>query len=307
MKTLFKQKCKILLASVSLLLTSSISIADNSVDTVATNSCINIKKTGKGPIVFLIPGFSNDSRVWQETSRFIEKNHQVHNISISGFGANPSCKFNTQIYDTVVQQISQYALSNKFKQVSVVGHSMGGLIAMNLGKNHPAVFTNIMSVDGLPFIGPVFTRSNSTTPNDLLAQAKNMKQFYEASTIEQIRLATLQAAGMYTVNKNKHSIIADMAAESDSVTLGNAIFSAMTTDLRNELHKITGNLTLIGAPGGADNKAYRVVMENLYREQLVAKPDAKLVFHDSARHFVMYEDVDWLNNQIQDFLLNKGR
>lgn len=269
-------------------------------------SCIQVTKTGKGPVVFLIPGFSNDSRVWAQTTQHLKASFEVHNISLAGFASNPACSKSTDIYNAAMTDIEKYAANQKLSNVTLIGHSMGGLLSMNMGIRNPNVFTKVLSVDGLPFIGSIFTQNNETQVADVALQAEQMQQFYANASPEVIADMTKRGLFVQTDNKDGQQQIVAMAQQSDPTTLGAAIKAVMTTDLRSTLHKYTGELLLIGASGGFTSEAQQQAIEQLYAEQVATAPNSQVKMNTKSKHFVMFDDVTWLNQTIQSFLTSNA-
>ncbi|GAB2992428.1 alpha/beta fold hydrolase [Psychrosphaera aestuarii] len=269
-------------------------------------SCINSEVTGQGKPIILIPGFSNDQRVWKAQTKALSKTHQVHLISLAGYAGQSPCLYKSGFLSTVSEQLIDYIENNKLQDVTLVGHSLGGLLSMKLAIEKPNLFSHIISVDGLPFIGPIFTRDNNTEINDIAFQAKQIKTMYKQASPSQIEFMTQQGMAVQTNSLTGQKEILDMAKTSDSATLGDSIFDVMSTDLRPDLHKITSKLLLIGASGGFSSQAEHQYIKALYQAQLFDKVDAELVMNTNAKHFVMYDDSDWLTDRIIDFISVKN-
>lgn len=100
--------------------------------------------------------------------------------------------------------------------------------------------------------------------------------------------------------------ILNMAATSDPKTVGDAIHTLMSTDLRQSLQHINSPTLLIGAAGGFTNEDDKSAAKLLYQQQLANLDGAKLVMNNDSRHFIMFDQPDWLSKQIFKFLeLNK--
>lgn len=269
---------------------------------VSSNKCFKASVQGTGKPVILIPGFSNDNRVWLEQEKALKKGYQVHSLSLSGFAGTATCNYKGKYLNEVTEQILTYIEYNQLNAVSVIGHSMGGLIAMNVAIQQPTNFKHIIAIDGLPFIGPVYTRSNATTVSDISYQANQMRTMYKNATPEQITFMTQQGMQFQTNDSAAKQQILEMAKQSNSIVLGDAIYDVMTTDLRKQLHKISASLLLIGASGGFNSEPEHTFIRNLYKEQLSDKKDASLIMNTNAKHFIMFDDGEWLTDQLLNTL-----
>lgn len=266
------------------------------------NKCFKASVQGTGKPVILIPGFSNDNRVWLEQEKALKKGYQVHSLSLSGFAGTDTCDYNGKYLNEVTRQILTYIEHNQLNEVNVIGHSMGGLIAMNVAIQQPNKFSNIITIDGLPFIGPVYTRSNATTVSDISFQANQMRTMYKNATPEQITFMTQQGMQFQTDDSAAKQQILEMAKKSNSIVLGDAIYDVMATDLRKQLHKISASLLLIGASGGFNSEPEHTFIRSLYKEQLSDKKDASLIMNTDAKHFIMFDDGEWLTEQLLNTL-----
>ncbi|OKY27188.1 alpha/beta fold hydrolase [Thalassotalea sp. PP2-459] len=277
----------ILLFLLTLLLSVSASNAN-------AGTCIVSKISGTGQPILLLPGFVSDETVWQEITQALSKQYQVHQLAIAGFGKNKACSKADAIYPQAIQEIKGYITNNKLQKPIMIGHSMGGLMSFQLALVKDIELGGAISVDGLPFIGPVFTRSNETTVEDLSYQATSAKGMYQRATPAQIKSMTKQGISIQTKLKRKYQHIIDMAGESDPITAGSAIYSVMTTDLRKKLDKLQAPVLLIGAAGGFTEKAQQISIKKLYAAQLSLASQATLIMNNNGSHFLMWDEPKWL-------------
>ena len=62
--------------------------------------------------------------------------------------------------------------------------------------------------------------------------------------------------------------------------------------------KISASLLLIGASGGFNSEPEHTFIKSLYKEQLSDKQDASLIMNTNAKHFIMFDDGEWLTDQL---------
>jgi len=268
----------------------------------AQASCLNSDVSGEGRPILLMPGFISDQSVWQEVTDALSPNYQVHQLSIAGFGKNKACDNAGTIVESINQELSQYIKSKKLNNAIFVGHSMGGLMAFNLSLDKDVNIAGAISVDGLPFIGPVFTRSNATTVDDLKPQAAAVQSMYQQASGAQLAAMTKQGIMIQTNQKSRYQDILDMAKQTDGATAASAIYSVMTTDLRPKMSSLTNPVLLIGASGGFTTKVQHDAMAALYQAQISAAPNASLIMNTQGRHFLMWDQTDWLVSTIKQFI-----
>ncbi|NRA61839.1 MAG: alpha/beta hydrolase [Psychrobium sp.] len=268
----------------------------------ANADCLNSEISGKGRPVLLMPGFISDQSVWQEVANALSANYQVHQLSIAGFGKNSACAHATTIVKNVNKELAVYVRENHLNNAIFVGHSMGGLMAFNLSLNKNVKLAGAISVDGLPFIGPIFTRDNATTSHDLKPQATAIKSMYQQADSAQLAAMTKQGLRIQTNQKSRYQDIIDMAKQSDPTTAASAIYSVMTTDLRPKMAMLNNPVLLIGSSGGFSSQAQHKAVESLYRDQIKTATNASLVMNTKGRHFLMWDQADWLITTIEQFI-----
>lgn len=256
--------------------------------------------SGSGKPVILIPGLMSDGQVWKELVSTLTKTYQVHTINIAGFAstaaiADPSL-------NALKQQLLAYIDTHQLYRPAVIGHSLGGFMSFWLSTQAPTNIGPIISVDGLPFIGPVFTGSNLSTVESLAGQAQQIKIMYSAMSQQQLIEQARYGLSIQASSDEAKEKVMSMVQTSDPKTVGQAIYSLMSHDLRQDIAKITSAVLLLGASGGFDTNEQKDAMQRLYAQQLQALPSAQLLMNSNSRHFIMLDDPKWLEVQVTSFL-----
>jgi pimeloyl-ACP methyl ester carboxylesterase len=250
--------------------------------------------------VILIPGLMSDGRVWDSLVGVLSVSYQVHLINIAGFANTPA--IDTPSLSSVKQQLLAYIDAHKLHKPAVIGHSLGGFMSFWVSSSAPSKIGPIISVDGLPFIGPVFTGTDSSTVESLASQAQQIQRMYrnmsQQQLIDQSRYAlSIQASS----DKAKAKVMA-MVQISNPKAVGEAVYSLMSHDLRQDIANITSPVLLLGASGGFSTDEQKSAMHTLYAQQLQALPKAQLLMNTNSRHFIMFDDPKWLEEQVMSFL-----
>ncbi len=265
----------------------------------AMNSFVS-QVSGEGQPIILIPGLMSNGTVWDEISQQLSKSSQVHVISIAGFAGTPAIK--NQSLASVKTDLITYIEKHQLNKPVVIGHSLGGFMALWLASSHPETIGNVISVDGLPFIGPIFTRSNSSTVESLASQADMIQGMYHKMSQQQLAAQTKQGIYIQATSAENQARIVQMAAQSDPVTVGNAIHELLSTDIRKDMAMINSKSLLIGASGAFTTKEQHQSVKSLYHEQISNAANVELIMNTNDRHFIMLDNPNWLISQIQSFL-----
>ncbi|GEA12944.1 hypothetical protein KUL49_33190 [Alteromonas sp. KUL49] len=176
---------------------------------------------------------------------------------------------------------------------------MGGFMGIWLATEDKDTITAVVSVDGLPFIGPVFTQSSEVTVSDLSSQASFLQSFYSELDSAGMRMAAQRGIHHQAEAGEHQATILEMAAMSDPATASDAIYTIMTTDLRDKLSNVSAQITLLGASGGFTNEEMKQNAEALYQRELSNALNANVTMNTQSRHFIMYDDPQWLLTQIK--------
>lgn len=117
--------------------------------------------TGSGTPLLIIHGFLGSSDNWKTFSgQYAEKGFQVHAIDLRNHGRSPwSDDFS---YDDMVSDVLGHCQRHDLQSVCVIGHSMGGKVAMLLASKHPDLVEKLIVAD----IGPKYYRQHH---QDILA------------------------------------------------------------------------------------------------------------------------------------------
>ncbi|MBZ9609996.1 alpha/beta fold hydrolase [Rheinheimera maricola] len=256
----------------------------------------SVEVIGSGKPVLMIPGLMSDARVWRPTAEALSGKYQLHLISIAGFAGKPA--IDGDLLPRVQQQLLQYIDQQQLQKPAVVGHSLGAFMAFSLASTAPDTIGTVVAVDGLPYLAPVFTRSNDTTVAMMQGQAGYLRQQYQQMSTEQLTAMTAQGLFIQATSQAHQQQVLEMAAASDAKAAGQAVYELLTTDLRSQVHNIKSKVLLIGASGAMANETDRSAAQALYQQQIATIANATLEFHPQARHFIMLDQPDWLTAQI---------
>lgn len=267
-----------------------------------------VRVVGQGRPVLLIPGLMSAPSVWQSTVEALQSDHQLHLIQLAGFAGLPPLQSAqaAPLLTTVQQQLLAYIQNQQLQQPVIIGHSLGGFLAFALASSAPELIGPIISVDGLPYLAPIFTGNPATEPAQMQAQAAQLSAQYQQMTPAQLRQATAAGLFIQATSPAAQQQVLTMASQSDPATVGRAMAEVLTTDLRPQISRIRQPVLLLGASGAVPAAAQDRV-KALYQQQLEKLPTARLDINPKVRHFIMLDDPAWLNQQIRNFLAKGDR
>ncbi len=109
------------------------------------------KIEGNGPPFLIIHGFLGMSDNWKTlANQFAQLGFQVHSLDMRNHGKSfHSDEFS---YDVMVQDVKEYVDFHQLQNISLLGHSMGGKIAMLFATTYPNLISKLIVAD----IGPKY-------------------------------------------------------------------------------------------------------------------------------------------------------
>ena len=191
--------------------------------------------------IILIPGLSSSPEVWQGTVDHLGAGWRVHRIHIQGFAGAPAEENATgNVSAPVAEDLARYIAEQHLNKPAVIGHSMGGTIAMMLAARHPDSVGRLMVVDMVPFMGAMFGAPGTDPTAESVAPMA--EQIYAGMTSSPDDQYKAQAAAAVTGMINTESLRAgplEDTARSDRAVSSAAYRELIVTDLRPELARIT--------------------------------------------------------------------
>src|SRR5881628_31841 len=111
-------------------------------------SRITVRSVGTGPAVVLIPGLASPSAVFDQAAAKIGPNHRLIFVQVNGFAGAPAGASPLDgLLPGAVDELAGWLATNHIQKPAVIGHSMGGLMAMMLAKRHSESAGKLLIVD----------------------------------------------------------------------------------------------------------------------------------------------------------------
>ena len=267
---------------------------------------IKTRVIGTGQPVIMIPGLTCDGAVWDSTIKSMGNGYEFHVMTLPGFAGNAPLEdvaagFFTQVQKMVLDYIDQ----NKIKNPIIIGHSLGGFMALNIAIERPSLPLKLVIVDSLPYLtGIQFPQASS--PEQAEQMAKQMMTMVLASA-DQPRANKIayqqQMLQTMIIDKDKIAIAAAWGADSDTPTVAQSMYEMYTTDIREDLAKIKVPTLVLGA--WVAYQAFGSTREStlaLYTGQYEKLANATVDMTDIGNHFIMWDDPEFFNNWLAKFL-----
>jgi pimeloyl-ACP methyl ester carboxylesterase len=254
---------------------------------------------GNGPDVILVPGLSSSRDVYAAEAKLLVPTHRLHLVQIAGFAGDPAGPNATgPILAPIVEQLHEYIVTNKLQPVPVIGHSLGGLLALMLAQAHPGDVSKLLIVDTLPFYGLV--SDPAATVENVAAQAKVMHDQLIAMPADQFAATAPFYTDRLVKDPEGQRLVSAASISSDRTVFANAMLEDLETDVRPQLAGIKTPTTLLYPYETTQGSVAGVTA--LYTNAYAAMPNIRFVRIDDSRHFIMYDQPAAFDKAVQTFL-----
>jgi pimeloyl-ACP methyl ester carboxylesterase len=253
---------------------------------------------GHGKPMILIPGLGSSGEVWDGVVAHYQEHYECHVLTLAGFAGAPESG-ESAVMPRVREQLAAYVAAHHLEKPVVVGHSLGGVIALSLAAQHPEAVGPLVVVDSLPFL-PAATDA-SATPTSMSEMALNFRTLMASQPLDQRRAYERRVLPTLISDSDKVEVALDWMMKSNGQTLGQAVYEMMTTDLRPELARIHAPALVLGTWAGTPG-ATRSGVEQAFHAQYAGLAGARIALADRSRHFIMWDAPAWLMQQMDSFL-----
>ena len=268
-------------------------------DTTLHVDAAYITKSGSGKrAVIFIPGLGAGAYVWDGVAPEVAKDYTVYTLTFAGFDGEPPVQ--PPYIDAFTQSVRDLIAQEKLVKPLLVGHSMGGFIALKLAETMPDKLGAVLLVDMLPIFPPP---QPGETPQTRAAGAAQVRDQLLAAAPEQYQ-STLRTFMAQLVSDPKNvDLITARTMRSDRATFAGAFYELSTGDLRPGLAKIAVPVELL-MPAPSEN--YEPQMAAFYSQLYIGTKDYTLVPIVPSKHFIMYDAPGKFQTALDAFLAKYG-
>ena len=248
---------------------------------------IAVTARGEGPDVILIPGLASTPAVWDATAQALDDRYRVHVVAVNGFGDTaPGANARGPLTAAIANELRRYMAEQGLQRPAVIGHSMGGQIALKMAADAPGRIGRVMVVDSSPFF-PSLINGRATTADvaPIAEVARTAVLFLGDQVLQQQAGAVGQRLGGAA-----DAVVGAMGWQGgDRRVLAQGIYEVMTTDLRADLARVTAPVTVVyGWSESADSPRHQV--DQGFRQSFLRlRNAARFERIEGAQHMVMID------------------
>ncbi len=262
---------------------------------------ISVEVVGEGRPVLMIPGLNSGAEVWRETCAALQPDRiQCHLVQLPGFAGAPAAE-HAAFLPAMREQLLAYVRERGLARPAVVGHSLGGALALQMAMAAPDAVGPLVIVDSLPFFAGAMNPAATAEAVRPMAEAMRT-QMLAADDATYARNAEAAMRGM-SRDAARTETLKEWGRASDRATTAQAMYELMVTDLRPELSKVKAPTQVLGAwaayaPMGSTKESTAAI----FRTQYATLDGARVEMSDAGYHFLMWDDPSWVQARIREFL-----
>ena len=268
--------------------------------TVLSVGTMHVERYGeRGSTVILIPGLASGSWVWKEVIASLQGEHRVYAVTLAGFDGQPAVEGDGLAL--AIRALHELIVSQRLDKPVLVGHSLGGTLALMFAAAHSDLIAGVFAVDGLPVFPSTESVPNAQRPalaERVLAQLNVPRPEFEAQQLQYMRRIGVHG-------EEKAAALAKLTARSDPAATADFAARLMALDLRPQMKSIrvpvmelspylAGDYATLGIDETAKTAYYRSLLEGVEKLEVVSIP--------RARHFAMIDQPEAFMQALARFL-----
>jgi N-formylmaleamate deformylase len=239
---------------------------------------------GSGPDVILIPGLTAGPDVWASTVAAVPR-YRYHLIHVGGFAGAPArANASGAIIAPLADEIARYIEAERLDRPALIGHSMGGTLAMMIASRRPELVGRLMVVDMYPQPSGLVGSSSE----QLRGLADGLRDIAATPTGRQLLGSLIRNFGTN-----------GSGGDSDPDVVARALHELSTLDLTADLLRIAAPMTVVYANPDARSRART---DAAFASAYAQARGAEMVRIDGSSHMIMYDQPARFHEAVRAFL-----
>ncbi|NJN16081.1 MAG: alpha/beta hydrolase [Oscillochloris sp.] len=250
---------------------------------VIDNQVVHYEVFGRGRPVLFLHGWLGSWRYWFPTMEVVAENFRTYSFDFWGFGDSRR-KVTQESIQNYSDQVIRFLDELGIDRVPLVGHSMGGMVALKTAINYPDRISRVATV-GAPIDGDSLSWLLKLTDRPIFADAFARLPWLRRQLFRFFLGETADPA----VNE-----VIDDSIKSSALSLRRAVSSMWRTDLRPELPRLRVPALIVH--GGRDD----IVHPN-QADLFDHVGAAEVVMMPRSRHFPFLDEAELFNEVLLRF------
>jgi pimeloyl-ACP methyl ester carboxylesterase len=278
---------------------SGASVAERHVASSATfdSGILHVERfgeAGRRAIIF-VPALFCGSWQWNAQINTLSAKYTVLVVTLPGFDGRPMVA-SDDLMQGAANSLHSLIATQGLNRPILVGHSLGGTLAVYFAERYPRDVTSVVSVEGGYPIAP--------TQAERDAQVAQNVAPYDGVAPRDVGRVIVQDTLQYTItSKADVSTLEAFAAKSDPAAIIAWMRAALSLDLTPDLAKITVPFTVI-IPFDPQIDPYvgfktEDAKQAAYSAWAAHAAQSKVILIEPSRHFVMFDQAEKFEQALQ--------
>lgn len=253
----------------------------------------SVQRIGNGKqSIILIPGFACSGDVWRQTVDTLQSDYTCYVLTMPGFaGVSPE---ENPSFDNWTKQITDFIRKENIEKPILIGHSMGGGLALNIASTNTNLVKSIIIVDALPCLAAIYNPNFQTkkiTDDELEKAGTGLLRMSNEQFGRQVYISAISL----TTDSLRYNDLVKWSLSSDRKTYAKMYYDYSNVDLRPAIKHISvPTLVLLEHPFKKIVPMIEQQFENLL--------NFRVEYAEKGLHFIMFDDWEWYIQHIIDFL-----
>lgn len=255
-------------------------------------SAISVIKTGEGSPIIFLPGFTSPGSIWSETINNLDAAYETHIVSYAGF--NGMAPIGTPWYEPIKDQLIEYVKKQQLTNLTIIGHSMGGNLATDLAAELSTEVIGLILVESIPCMRELMMPG---VPANILQYDSPYNNNILAMEEEAFKQMATGMSQNMTNAIEKIDVLTEWMLQADRETYVYGYVDLLKLDLRPKLSNIATETLILGA-----SFPDKEIVEMNYEKQYTNLKNKKIMIVDDSKHFIMFDQPEWVTQQINAYL-----
>jgi len=245
---------------------------------------------GKGEVVVILHGLFGMSDNWKTIARHLSDTFTVVTIDLPNHGKSP--RLDSFNLDDVADALHEFLSDNWMYDIRLIGHSLGGKVAMTFAQRYPDMVEQLVSID----IGPQAYKSGHQAIFDALFELDVDQLSSRQAAEEKLSQSISDAGTRLFLLKNLKRVDGGFAWKFDLLTLHRDYENILVPMSTQDVFESPTLFVKGGASSYIDFDTHGNLIRSIF-------PAAEMKTIANAGHWVHADAPDELENMLRDFLV----
>lgn len=252
--------------------------------------------------IYLIPGTSAPAAAWDDVRPILEQTYEVRSLSFAGFAGQPPQPWEGNLVEAQATALAAHLRETGVKDAVLIGHSLGGTVAMLTAMAAPDAVAKVVVVDSVPFLAQWLSNGAvQTLPQAQIMAAAVQSQLGAGDWEAQV--ARLKAGfAMQSRSEAFYPTLETWTRTSDRTTTAAALSDLLRLDLRERLSQLQQPTLVLMSYDPSFMSKSREEWLGTALQQYEALPHGQIALIEPSRHWIMHDQPGIFLAAVQQFL-----